>query len=206
MASRMIVGVDFDNTIIDYDDVFFRRAVDAGLMDDGATISKRRVRDRIRSLPDGESTWRSLQAYAYTTGIDGARLIDGVEDFFAACRRTNVPVYIVSHKTRFPPVAFEQIDLRRSALDWMQARGFFDREALGLSLDRVFFESTREEKISRIKALDCTHFIDDLEEVLRDDGFPSGIRKILYSPEARPGDEDILVADNWRTIHEHLLG
>lgn len=202
----MIIGVDFDNTIVDYDEVFFRRAAETGLIDEGAALSKRRVRDRIRSLPGGESSWQRLQAYAYTTGMAGARLIDGVRDFFASCRRASVPVYIVSHKTAYPPAAFEQIDLRVSAMSWMKDHGFFDAGALGLEHDRVFFETTRAEKIARIKSLNCTHFIDDLEEVLLDDAFPSGIEKILYSPETRPAAKDIFIAESWRKIHEQLLG
>lgn len=202
----MIVGVDFDNTIVDYDEVFVRRAAETGLIEIGEELSKRRVRDRIRSLAGGEISWQGLQAYAYTKGMAGASLIDGVRDFFSSCRRAGVPVYIVSHKTAYPPAAFEQLDLRASATSWMKAHGFFDADGLGLDRGRVFFESTRADKIARIKALDCTHFIDDLEEVLLDEGFPPETRKILYSPEARPAAKDIFVAESWRRIHEQLLG
>lgn len=202
----MIIGVDFDNTIVDYDEVFFRRAAETGLIEQGASLSKRRVRDLIRSFPGGESSWQGLQAYAYTTGMAGALLIDGVRDFFASCRRAGVPVYIVSHKTAYPPAAFEQVDLRASAMNWMKNHAFFDESGLGLEQGRVFFETTRAEKIARIGTLKCTHFIDDLEEVLLDDAFPSGIRKILYSPETRPAPKDVIVAGSWRNIHEQLLG
>lgn len=202
----MIIGVDFDNTIVDYDGVFFRRAVDLGLIDDGAFLHKRQVRDRIRLLPEGEALWRKLQAHAYTTGIDRARLIDGVKEFFSSCRRADVRIYIVSHKTTYPPAAFEQIDLRRSALNWMKANGFFDPAALGLNLDQVYFESTRAEKLERIKALNCTHFIDDLQEVLLEIGFPSGVEKILYSSDVeRPVSKDIFIANSWEKIHEHFF-
>ena len=46
----------------------------------------------------------------------------------------------------------------------------------------VYFESTRAEKIERIIALSCTHFIDDLEEVFDDPAFPSNVERLLLSP------------------------
>lgn len=202
----MIVGIDFDNTIADYDEVFVRRAAETGLIEAGAARGKRGVRDHIRSMPGGETSWQGLQAYAYTKGMAQARLIDGVRDFFLACRRAAITVYIVSHKTAYPPAAFEQIDLRISALAWMEARGFFNPNDMGLDRDRVFFEPTRAEKVARITALRCTHFIDDLEEVLLDEGFPAGIRKILYSPEVRPAAKDIHAVRSWKEIRDQLLG
>ena len=48
--------------------------------------------------------------------------------------------------------------------------------------ENVFFEATRTEKIARIKALDCTHFIDDLEEIFLDPEFPETTRQFLLGP------------------------
>jgi hypothetical protein len=45
----------------------------------------------------------------------------------------------------------------------------------------VYFEGTRTEKIARIVALGCTHFIDDLEEVFDDPAFPSGVERLLLT-------------------------
>jgi hypothetical protein len=49
----------------------------------------------------------------------------------------------------------------------------------------VLFESTRAEKIERIARLGCTHFIDDLPEVLDDPNIPPGVAKVLFTNGAR---------------------
>ncbi|MBF0570596.1 MAG: hypothetical protein HQL12_01870 [Candidatus Omnitrophica bacterium] len=199
----IVVGVDFDNTLLNYDDVFFHRALDLGLINDSAVLHKRQLRERIRLLPDGELLWQQIQAYVYTKGIVQAHLINGVKEFFISCCREDVRTFIVSHKTMYAPVAPNQINLRERALDWMKANGFFDRMGMGLNITQVYFESTRKEKIERIKVLGCTHFIDDLQEVFLEDEFPSGVKKVLYSPDLeKPVRGDIVVADSWRKIHE----
>ena len=51
------IGIDFDNTLIDYDGVFVAAARERGLIGREIAGSKRAVRDAIRLLPDGELTW-----------------------------------------------------------------------------------------------------------------------------------------------------
>ena len=70
--------------------------------------------------------------------------------------------------------------LREVALKWMEGKGFFDEKQFALARDRIFFESTRDKKIERIKSLSCTHFIDDLAEVFLHQNFPDQVEKILY--------------------------
>ena len=58
----MRIGIDFDNTIITYDDVFRATALGRGLIkEDFAGRSKQAIRDHIRLLPDGEIAWQRLQ-------------------------------------------------------------------------------------------------------------------------------------------------
>ena len=58
----------------------------------------------------------------------------------------------------------------------------FDADGLGVSPDEVYFESTRQGKITRILQRGCTAFIDDLEETFVEPTFPSAVDKILYTP------------------------
>ena len=44
----------------------------------------------------------------------------------------------------------------------------------------MFFELTKEDKVRRIVSLGCTHYIDDLPEIL--DMIPNNITKILFAP------------------------
>ena len=64
----MRIGIDFDNTIITYDEVFRAAAQARGLIEKDFGGSKQAVRDAIRLLPDGELAWQRLQGQVYGTG------------------------------------------------------------------------------------------------------------------------------------------
>ena len=110
----MRLGVDFDNTLINYDRIFLEEARSRGLVGDAFCGSKRMVRDAIRLLPDGELAWQRLQGYVYGKGIGGALLFDGVREFLLECRERRIPVFIVSHKTRYGNFDPDRVDLREA--------------------------------------------------------------------------------------------
>ena len=197
------IGIDFDNTIIGYDAVFLAAARERQLVGADMADTKQAIRDAIRLLPDGEISWQRLQGYVYGTGIRDAVLIDGVADFLRRCRAHGHTVYIVSHKTEFNRYDPDQVNLRHAALAWMEAQGLFG-EPCGLLRSHVFFESTRADKLARIAALGCTHFIDDLEEVLTAPGFPAAVRRIMFSARAGKG-MPFPVCPSWRTIAETIF-
>src|SRR5712692_4361339 len=97
----MRIGIDFDNTLIDYDGVFVAAARERGFIGPEATGTKRAVRDAIRLLPDGELTWQRLQGHVYGAGIGGAVPFAGAGDFLRRCAERGAGVFIVSHKTRY---------------------------------------------------------------------------------------------------------
>ena len=177
-----MIGVDFDNTIVRYDDVMHREARSRGLIDPSTVSSKRAIRDQIRRLPGGEWEWQHLQAIVYGPEIHEASLATGVEAFFLACLEHDIRVVIISHKTTYASVDETQTNLRVAALEWMRQRRVFDRDGFGLSSADVYFASSRQEKIAWISRLGCTAFIDDLEETFAEPGFPSDVDKILYAP------------------------
>jgi len=199
----MRIGVDFDNTLISYDAVFHATATRLGLIGEGIAPRKQAVRDAIRLAPDGELVWQKLQGQVYGAGIADATLIDGVDAFLRRCRAEACEVVIVSHKTVFGHHDPQRINLRDAALDWMKARKFFADDGYGIS--NVFFEATRAEKLSRIGALACDWFIDDLEEVFSDPAFPPGVRRILFAPAADAAASGI-VCSTWKRIEERVFG
>ncbi len=77
-----IIGVDFDNTIINYDELMYNLALERGLIDSHIKKQKKSIRDQIRSLPEGEKAWQHLQASVYGHKIREAQLIAGVDFFF----------------------------------------------------------------------------------------------------------------------------
>ena len=196
-----VIGVDFDNTIVSHDYIVSKLAYEKNYVNESETVPKKHIRDSVRRLPNGETKWQELQAEIYGRRMEEAVLMDGVREFFGLCRKNRFKVYVVSHKTEFSNLGKSPVNLRIAALNWMKENG------LGLSLDNVYFESTRQEKIERVKKLKCTHFIDDLDETFAEFSFPSGVEKILYDPQAhRSYLPDIRIARTWKEISDYIFG
>ncbi len=200
----MLIGVDFDNTIVCYDDLFYRIAVEHGLVPPGLKPRKNEVRDFLRRA-DREQDWTRLQGYVYGARMAEARAFPGVVEFFSESLKRGLPVYIISHKTRTPVVG-PAYDLQQTARDWLAAQGFFDPSRVGLSPDNVFFGATRRDKIDLIRKSGCTHFIDDLEETFREEAFPVAVEKILFSPhQLSPLPRGVRLVKDWHQIYDHVF-
>lgn len=203
---KKIIGVDFDNTIVSYDQLIYDLALARNLIPPHLEKSKKSMRDHIRRLPGGEIEWQKIQAQIYGKLIHRAKLIDGVLSFFSRCRDGGHKIYIVSHKTLFANYDNERINLRDAAMSWMVQHGLLNSGSSGLCAGDVYFESTREDKIKRVASLNCTHYIDDLEETFLESSFPPGVEKILFSPNRDTGPvENVRVFSNWRDIADYLL-
>lgn len=202
MPQKPLIGIDLDNTLACYDGLFHSAGLEEGLINEETPASKERIRDSIRLLPNGEQLWMRLQAIVYGPRMHQAKLYEGASDFLKSCAANQVRAVIVSHKTPTARLDGREVDLRTAALGWLKQCGFFSD--LGVHRDDVFFESTRAEKIGRIKTLGCTHFIDDLTEVFAEESFPREIRKFLFAPHpphgAPPEIEDVRPCRSWKEI------
>jgi len=205
----MRIGIDFDNTIICYDKVFCDLAKAWQLIDVNYQGPKQAVKAKIHALPDGDLVWQKLQGKAYGEFISGAEIFAGFKEFMATCNaRPDVSVFIVSHKTEFGHFDEKRISLRDQSRLWLREQGFFDSGSVGIPEENVFFESTREEKIARINALQCTHFIDDLIEVLGSPIFPSEIERFLFQPgelSANQESKKIKSYSTWEEIKHDIF-
>lgn len=200
------IGIDFDNTLIRYDRVFLDVGRARGLLPADFRGGKPEIRAHIRGLPDGEAAWTSLQAAVYGPGVERAEPAHGALAFLAACRRAGVPTAIVSHKTRYAAADPGGYDLRAGARAWIERHGLTDPDRGGVSPDQLFFEDTRTAKIERIEALGCTHFIDDLEEVFREPGFPDHVHRhlILFDAPILP-EGPFRAFRSWAEITDDLF-
>jgi hypothetical protein len=188
MRERKRIGIDFDNTLIDYDAVFVAHARALGLVDANFRGGKEDVRSAVRASPAGEDKWQQLQGQVYGRGIKDAVMFEGVDAFLRRARHDGHEIVIISHKTQFGHADATGVDLRDAARAWMSRNRFFRGEdGFGIRPENVCFETTRSEKIERIAQLGCTHFIDDLPEVLDDPSFPAGVTKVLFTNGRRPG-------------------
>ena len=203
---NVVLAIDFDNTIVSYDDLICRVAVEMDLLPEGQSFNKEEARQLIRLQPDGEVAWQRVQAAIYGPRIGEANLIDGVVPFFQECKRRGYPVYVVSHKTEYASQDQTGTDLRSAAMGWMKDHGFFEEQGLGLSSKNVYFEDTRPKKVARVASLGCSHLIDDLEETFMEESFPANVEKLLYSPHAArspiPGVKSV---SSWEAIADYVF-
>jgi hypothetical protein len=157
-------------------------------------------------MPGGELSWQRLQGFVYGSGIVDAVMFEGAGAFLSRCRDGGHEVFIVSHKTEYGHFDQNRINLRQAARDWMQRHGFFRAEGYAIPAENVFFESSRADKLRRIAMLGCTHFIDDLEEVLSDAAFPP-INRILFRTHDVAGAAPCyLVCATWARIEAEVFG
>ncbi|MCY2987793.1 MAG: haloacid dehalogenase-like hydrolase [Planctomycetota bacterium] len=200
----MLIGVDFDNTLVCYDRLFHQLALELALIPATLPADKESVRDYLRAAGH-EDQWTELQGLAYGLRIGEAVQFPGAGEFFRGCHEQGIPVCVVSHKTRLP-VRGPQVDLQQAARGWLAGQGFHDPEGIGLPIEQVFFAETKVGKLRRIAAQRCTHFIDDLPEFLREPDFPQGVERLLFDPQARhAGKVPFLCLSSWDLLHERLL-
>jgi hypothetical protein len=178
---RIIIGLDLDNTIIDYGSLFYDIAVEKGWVPIHCHKDKMSVRTWMQKK-ERNNLWTELQGFVYGPHLKQAVPYHGVAEFLEQCRDLEIPVWVISHKTRFPAIGY-QYDLHASASAWLSASGLIYDADGGVSGERVFFCETRSEKIAVIRKLDFTHFVDDLPEVFIEADFPENTQKYLFDPE-----------------------
>lgn len=187
----MLIGIDFDNTIVSYDALFHRVALEQALIPADLPVSKVSVRDHIRRAGK-EDVWTEMQGYVYGTRMDEAAIFSGVIEFLCWAREQGITVAIVSHKTRHPFLG-PQYDLHAAARAWV-VRHLRDAAGKLVADDCVFFEPTKEDKLARIAAVGCTDYVDDLPEILLAPRFPAGTARFLFDPDGHHGNADGLDA------------
>lgn len=198
----MRIGFDFDNTIVSYDALFYRVAVEQALVPAELPQTKRAVRDYLRRV-DNEDAWTRMQGHVYGARMDDAEAYAGAIEFMRLARERGIAMSIVSHKTRHPYMG-PKYDLHAAARAWVERFLVDDGREL-IEPGQVFFEPTKEEKIARIADIGCDDFIDDLPEILRMPGFPQGTGRILFDPEDHhAGDGMDAKLGSWQEIRRHF--
>lgn len=174
----MLLGIDFDNTLVCYDGLFHAEAVERKMMPEDGPYDKQGVRrylcDRGR-----EDDFTLLQGAVYGPGMKNAEPYPGLLKSLHHLKNAGFSLCVISHKTK-TPVLGPPYDLRAAAFDWLARNKVI--EPGPVARNEVFFEDTLEKKAVRVAERSCTHFIDDLAKFFNHPQFPSGVRKILFQP------------------------
>ena len=196
----MVVGLDFDNTIVSYDALFHQAAWEKSLIQADVPRTKLAVRDHLRGI-GREEAWTELQGYVYGARMADATPYPGAIEFMQLARGNGVSLAIVSHKTRYPFVG-PRYDLHEAARAWV-GEVLADHGLIEPGL--VFFELTKEDKIRRVAELRCDYFIDDLPEILLAAAFPPETQGILFDPDGSHDQERLNTSfKSWRDIAAHF--
>lgn len=201
----MRIGLDFDNTIVSYDQLFYKVAREQELVPPEIPVNKLAVRDHLRKIGQ-EDRWTEMQGLVYGARMDEALAYAGVLEFMRLARSAGHTLMIVSHKTRYPFLG-PQYDLHAAARGWIEHHLLADGEAL-IPASHIYFELTKQEKLARIGHCQCDVFIDDLPEILLAEGFPAAVERVLFDPERHHAEtalSDLKQFSSWAGIAEYLV-
>jgi hypothetical protein len=177
----MIVGFDFDNTIISYEKLFKKIAYKKKLVPKNIKSNKNSVKEYLIKK-NKETEWTILQGEVYGKYIMDAKIYVGVKKIMKSLSKNKIKFYIISHKTKFPYLG-RKINLQVAAKKWINKNILRDDNSINLSINDIFFENSIKEKISRINKLRCNIYIDDLPKIL--ELLPKGVIKILFTPNQK---------------------
>jgi len=202
----MRIGIDFDNTIANYDGVFHRAALERGLIPVDLPRSKNSVRDYLNGS-GRKDEFTELQGYVYGARMDLVAPYPGVVQAVAALAAAGHVLMVISHKTRVP-LKGPPHDMHAAARGFLVANDLVGDGMIPSA--RVSFHETAEEKVATIADEACDVFIDDLPEVLTRPGFPLSTRRILFDPhghfaEARWPEQGLERHSQWSDIADVLL-
>ena len=199
----MRIGIDFDNTIANYDQAFPNVARILGY--ETKTNNKRDLKAELQALDNGDSHWQKVQGLAYGRHISFATLYPGVFEFILRVKSLGVELFIISHKTEFGHFDEQKMPLRDAATSWLIDQNIVGNAKTQIVATNVFFAATRDEKVEKISELNLDVFVDDLEEVLSDRAFPIQTRKILFGSMGNSLGE-LSWIPSWREISDELFG
>lgn len=170
----MRIGIDFDNTLVNYDGVFYRSARQLGWIAEQSGQSKEDVK-QFFIRQDQELRWTELQGIVYGRDIQFATAYAGVNDTLEQWLAQGATLFVVSHKTRYPIIG-DKLDFHLAASQWLQ------QQDLTRYFEQVYFCPQKETKVKQIAELALDVFIDDLPSILLDPHFPPHTQGILFAP------------------------
>jgi len=194
-VNKIKLAIDLDNTIINYDDLFYK-----------AARNKLRIHSNIKNKENikkliikkySEKKWTEIQSTVYSRKIFQAKIFPG---FINEIKKLSkyCEIFIVSHKTLWP-IYGKKINLHNKTKKFLKKKKIsFCKNSL-IKEENIFFETTKEKKIKRIKRLKPHYFIDDLESILK--SIPKSVNKILFNNKKNDRFENLIT---WHQLNKFI--
>ena len=191
------IGLDFDNTLVIYDTLFYKLAIERDLIPKSLSKNKIIIRNYLRSI-NKDKEFTKLQSEVYGRRIIEAPIAPNAYDSLKRLKE-KYKLIIISHKTKYP-YAGPNYDLHKSCIGWLEKNNFFASDGLNLKINDIFFEPTKEDKIERIKNTGCNYYVDDLPEILQNIG--DDVKKILYTNNKKGANnnDSFSILKDWKEI------
>ena len=185
----MLIGIDLDNTIINYENIFYEIAKKRKI-----TTSKKLAKNKLKKIIEKKSIkeWTNIQGKVYGDKIISAELFLGFKKFINFAKKNNIQLIIISHKTKYPIVG-KKVNLHDSAIKFLKKK--LDNNEFKINKN-LFFEETIDDKIKRITEKDCDYFIDDLKKIFLNKNFPNTTECLLFNDK----NKDLKSFINWDEI------
>jgi len=207
----MLIGIDLDNTLVNYDQSFIVAAKFLNLNLPILVNTKTKIRDWARHEEGGEFLWQKLQGLAYGKFLnDYAKIYPGVIRFLWHCKFRAHKVKIVSHKTEYGHFDAERLPIRSIATNFLKSNGLLD--SIDSLIADINFVSTLDAKVDEICLQNFDWFIDDLPDVIDRIAKCNRLKKILFDPDLIKSQEisrlqpNILVANDWQQVDTQING
>lgn len=198
----MKIGLDLDNTILDYAPCFRFAAREILGLRLPPSSTKQDQKSLIKRSA-GEEAWTLLQGYAYGEFSLYATLFPHFFEFVKFVKDRDAELRVVSHKTRYPITGPKQ-DLRGFALQNLDRLGVLEYLAGFPTRDNaVYFCDSTEEKIQRIRTMGFEVFVDDLFGVVS--LIPGEVQRFhIFCTGEHEGHEEVRCVTNWNSMQKVL--
>ena len=193
--NKIKLAIDLDNTIINYDDLFYKVAKNK-LSIQSNIKSKENIKKLIIKKYS-EKKWTEIQSTVYSQKIFEAKIFPG---FINEIKKLSkyCEIFIVSHKTLWP-IYGKKINLHNKTKKFLKKKKIsFCKNSL-IKEENIFFETTKEKKIKRIERIKPNYFIDDLESILK--SIPKSINKILFNNKKNNRFENLTT---WHQLNKFI--
>jgi len=202
----MRIGLDFDNTIVCYDEAIAYSANKMFNLPNSVPRTKLGLRDYLRK-EGREKDWTAFQGELYGPGMSRATPFEGAIESMQRLVSNGHELVIVSHRS-LRPYAGPPHDLHFAAKNWianrLQAPDLFQNVN---GQNCAHFLETREKKLAMISDLKLSIFLDDLPEVLTSSQFPQTTTPILFNPDkltTNLNNEHLQVVYSWDHFLEYV--
>lgn len=187
--SSFTVGIDIDNTLIDYTGVFYQVGRELNWLPElpesdsngHSQTSKNAVKNYLHA-EQAFDRWTELQGIVYGKQLSKAKLYEGALPCIQWLLEQGIRVEIISHKTRYPYIG-EQVDLHQTALAFLSDQGLLGDGSNQVKFSQVHFLEEKNHKVARIAKANCDVFVDDLLEIFAFDSFPNSCKALWFAPE-----------------------